>query len=162
MTQAWPIVVDSPQGHGSWPDGLIPRPEQSAVSLGILHECREGKLSFSLRAAELGLCKTGTISDPKLPLSFCLGKCLIGGIMKLIHREKPSSDWRGWGVQRGWSDYISGVPGVPKVTLVLAITRERITQRWDRRRPPLPLCGGSLPKMTLRGKEAEMRNCGKE
>ena len=97
MTQAWPIVVDSPQGHGSWPDGLIPRPEQSAVSLGILHECREGKLSFSLRAAELGLCKTGTISDPKLPLSFCLGKCLIGGIMKLIHREKPSSDWRGWG-----------------------------------------------------------------
>lgn len=97
MTQAWPTVVGSPQGRGSWPEGLMPRPEQSGVPPGVLYECREGKLSFPLRAAELGLCKTGTISDPKLPFSLCLGKCLIGGIIKLTYREKQSSDWQGWG-----------------------------------------------------------------
>lgn len=56
-------MVDSLQGHGNWPDGLVPEPEQSEAPPGILYERRDGKLSLSLGVAELGLCKTGTIYD---------------------------------------------------------------------------------------------------
>lgn len=74
MTQPWPIMVHYPQGHGNWSDGLVPKPEQSGPSPGILHEHRDSKLSLFPRVAGLRLCKPGAICDPVLPLSLCLGE----------------------------------------------------------------------------------------
>lgn len=56
-----------------WADSLVLESRQLGASPGILYEHGNDKLSLSSRAAELGLCKIGTIHDPGCPLSFCLG-----------------------------------------------------------------------------------------
>ena len=81
MTQAWPTVVGSPQGRGSWPEGLMPRPEQLGVPPGLLYECREGKLSFPLRAAELGC---------HLPQALCWQPHFLY-LPRLVHRRLNES-----------------------------------------------------------------------
>lgn len=118
-------MVDSLQGHGNWPDGLVPEPEQSEAPPGILYERRDGKLSLSLGVAELGLCKTGTIYDPVLPFSLCLGKCLDSRDNKVVIRREAELRLVGVGTESEWSDYTSGLPGVFKATLVPEMTREK-------------------------------------